>query len=274
MIEILDPGPLATVQDLGRPGYASLGVARSGAFDRSAAALANRLVGNQPGAAVIEVTLGGFLARLHDACTIAVTGAACPGLPDHGVAVTFAAGMELSFARPALGLRTYLAVRGGIDVEPVLGSRATDTLSGVGPTPLAVGDRLTIGSAVAADVSGETAPARPVRSVLRVVPGPRDDWFTSGALDTLTSTAWTVRPESNRIGLRLDGPRLDRARADELPSEPMLPGALQVPHDGRPILFGPDAPVTGGYPVLAVVRAADLDCAAQLRPGDEVRFRR
>jgi allophanate hydrolase subunit 2 len=110
--------------------------------------------------------------------------------------------------------------------------------------------------------------------VLRIVPGPRDDWFTADALDVLTSVAWTVRPESNRIGLRLDGPRLERSREDELPSEPTLPGALQVPHDGRPILFGPDAPVTGGYPVLAVVREADLDHAAQLRPGDEVRFRR
>jgi allophanate hydrolase subunit 2 len=113
-----------------------------------------------------------------------------------------------------------------------------------------------------------------VRHVLRVVPGPRDDWFAADALEVLTSTAWTVRPESDRIGLRLDGPRLARSRAEELPSEPLLAGAVQVPPDGRPILFGPDAPVTGGYPVLAVVREGDLDGAAQLRPGDRVGFSR
>jgi biotin-dependent carboxylase-like uncharacterized protein len=274
MIEVLATGPLATVQDLGRPGYATLGVPRSGAFDRAAAALANRLVGNEPGAALIELTLGGLRVRLHDATTVAVTGAACPGPRDSGVAVTLGAGVEFGFGTPRDGLRTYLGVRGGIDVEPVLGSRATDTLSGLGPARLAAGDRLPIGSAVGGDVSGETASSGRVRYVLRIIPGPRDDWFSPEALRVLTSTAWTVRPECDRIGLRLDGPRLTRAREEELPSEPTLPGALQVPPDGRPILFGPDAPVTGGYPVLAVVRDADLDHAAQLRPGDEIKFSR
>lgn len=274
MIEILASGPLTTVQDLGRPGYATLGVPRSGAFDRAGAALANRLVGNAADAAVLEITLGGLRARLLDAATVALTGAPCAGRLDAGVAVTLPAGTELALGRPAEGLRTYLAVRGGIAVRAVLGSRSTDTLSGLGPAPLRAGDRLDVGAAVAGDVGAEAYSPRPYRTVLRIVAGPRDDWFAPQALKLLTATAWTVRAESDRVGLRLDGPRLDRIRTEELPSEPVLPGALQVPPDGRPILFGPDAPVTGGYPVLAVVRAADLDAAAQLRPGDQLRFSR
>lgn len=272
MIEILATGPLATIQDRGRSGYAALGVPRSGAFDRAAAALANRLVGNAAEAAVVELTLGGFRARLDQAATIALTGASCPGELDFGVARSLPAGAGLALGTPPTGLRSYLAVRGGIAVEPVLGSRSTDILSGLGPAPLGAGDRLPIGDLVACDVPGAFAADPYIRAALRVVPGPRLDWFAPNALDVLTQTAWTVRSESDRIGLRLDGPRLERIRGDELPSEPLLPGAVQVPPDGRPILFGPDAPVTGGYPVLAVVRGADLDLAAQLRPGDPLHF--
>jgi biotin-dependent carboxylase-like uncharacterized protein len=271
VIEIVAPGPLATVQDLGRPGYAALGVAHSGAFDRMALRLGNRLIGNADDAAAIEVTLGGLAVRLLAPATIAFTGAVCTGAPDWGAAVSLPAGASFRLAAPATGLRSYLAVRGGIEVPRVLGSRSTDTLSGIGPAPLQAGDRLPIGTSADQFVGATAAePAR--RMSLPVRFGPRDDWFTPAARTALLDATWMVRPECDRVGVRLDGPVLARSRTDELPSEPTLPGAVQVPPDGRPIVFGPDAPVTGGYPVIAVV--TDLGPAAQLRPGDSVRFRR
>jgi biotin-dependent carboxylase-like uncharacterized protein len=274
VIEVLATGPLATVQDSGRLGYAGLGVARAGAFDRAALRAANRLVGNPPGAAGIEFVHGGLVVRCTVASTVAATGAVCAGF-GWGVARTVAAGSVLRFGAPAAGLRSYLAVRGGIDVEPELGSRSTDTLGGLGPAPLASGDVLAVGPQPGGPVpAADTPPRFSAPAGFRIVAGPRDDWFAPAALDALISTLWTVRPDSDRVGIRLDGPPLLRARSGELPSEPTLPGALQVPPDGRPILFGPDAPTTGGYPVIAVVRDADLDGAAQLRPGDPVRFNR
>lgn len=270
MIEVLQAGPLTTIQDLGRPGFAALGVARSGAFDRAAARLANRLVGNPDGAALLEVTLGGLTVRALDAVTVALTGAACPGL-DHGTPRTLAAGQLVRLRAPAQGLRSYLAVRGGLAVAPTLGSCSTDTLSGLGPSPVVAGDRLPVGPAPRLPVSDAlTAGATRVAAGLPLLPGPRADWFAGDALGLLVRSTWWVRADSDRVGIRLDGPPLPRAVPTELPSEPTRPGALQVPADGRPILFGPDAPVTGGYPVLAVL--ADLDPAAQLRPGDPVRF--
>lgn len=273
MIEIVAPGPLTTVQDAGRPGWASVGVPHSGAFDRAAARLANRLVGNDPALAALEVTMGGLALLARDAVTVALTGAPCPGA-DWGVAVSLAAGSALRLGRPARGLRSYLAVRGGLAVDRVLGSRSTDLLSGIGPPLVRAGDRLPVGPPPLASPSGAVAPTCWPRHTLRVYVGPRADWFTGDALDRLTGATWTVRPESDRVGVRLDGPPLRRARAGELPSEPTRPGAVQVPADGRPIVFGPDAPVTGGYPVIAVVADADLDAAAQLRPGDSLRFTR
>lgn len=271
MIEVLAPGPLTTLQDGGRAGMAALGVPRSGAFDRAALRLANRLVGNPEYAPALEATFGGLELFVHDAATVALTGAPCPGL-DHAVPVTLPAGSRVRLGAPAQGLRSYLAVRGGVVVEPVLGSASTDTLSGLGPAALRAGDRLVIGSQSAGQVSAGTGGAARFGGVLRVIAGPRDDWFEPAALDVLTAATWTVRADSNRIGVRLDGPPLARTRADELPSEATLPGALQVPPDGRPIVLGPDAPVTGGYPVIAVVRDADLDLAGQLRPGQPLRF--
>ncbi|PZS31908.1 MAG: allophanate hydrolase [Pseudonocardiales bacterium] len=273
MIEILEPGPYASIQDGGRPGYGRLGVARSGAFDRAALRLANRLVGNGPDAAAIEVTLGGLSIRVHDAVTLALTGAACPGF-DWGSATTLPPGAVLHLGAPPQGLRSYLGVRGGLAATAELGSRSTDTLSGLGPAALRPGDQLPVGTDITDEVRGASAAPGPVRGGLRVIAGPRDDWFTPAALSLLTERAWTVRPDSNRVGIRLAGPGLERVRPGELASEPTLPGALQVPPDGRPILLGPDSPVTGGYPVIAVVRDDDLDAAAQLRPGDSITFRR
>jgi biotin-dependent carboxylase-like uncharacterized protein len=271
MIEIVEAGALATVQDLGRHGLAHLGVPRSGAFARQALRLANRLVGNADGAAAIEATLG-LAFRVDVATTVAFTGAVCAGAPDWNAAVTLAADTVIRLRPPAAGVRSYVAVRGGLAVPPVLGSRSTDLLSGLGPAPLRAGDRLPVGPQPAAPVAGTPGAVPEPRRELTVRFGPRADWFSEQASRVLLASEWTVGPDANRIGIRLAGPPLERAVLDELPSEPTLPGALQVPPDGRPILFGPDSPVTGGYPVIAVVDRAGLEAAAQLRPGDTVRF--
>jgi biotin-dependent carboxylase-like uncharacterized protein len=272
MIEVLASGPGVFVQDGGRLGYAALGVPRSGAFDRGAWRAANRIVGNPPGAAALEVTLGGFSFRAAAACTVAVTGALCPGAP-WGTAISLRAGERLRLGTPNTGVRSYVAVRGGIDVAPVLGSRSTDTLGGLGPAPVRPGDLLAVGPQPATPVPGVDAVPAGRQQPLRLLPGPRADWLEPNGITLLCSTDWRVRADSDRIGVRLAGPALRRRRHDELPSEPTLPGAVQVPADGRPIVFGPDAPVTGGYPVVAVLADADLDELAQLRPGETVRFR-
>ncbi|MEV6879638.1 biotin-dependent carboxyltransferase family protein [Amycolatopsis sp. NPDC051128] len=276
-LEVVRPGFAATVQDLGRPGHAALGVGRSGAADRTSLRLANRLVGNEPGAAALEVTLGGLVLRASGLTTVAVTGAGCPVTAGGRAAgpnapITLRAGEELALGTASTGLRCYVAVRGGIDVPPVLGSRATDTLGKLGPPPLAGGMLLPVGSPGGFPVV-DLAPraALPDAPVLRVTPGPRRDWFA--APDRLLSTVYTVSPDSDRVGIRLTGPPLERLRHDELPSEACVPGSLQVPPSGRPILFHADSPTTGGYPVIAVVEEDDLDLAAQLRPGQTVRFR-
>jgi biotin-dependent carboxylase-like uncharacterized protein len=280
VLTVLAAGPLTTVQDRGRPGYAGIGVPRSGAADGAAAALANRLVGNDDFAATLEVTAGGLRVRAERTLLVAVTGAPSPVAVDgrpapFGAPLTLGPGAELALAMPPVGLRSYLAVRGGIDVRPVLGSRSTDTLSGLGPAPLRPGDRLPVGDLSAEEPFVDVAPVRPPSSapVLRVLPGPRRDWLEPGAWTALTTRKWTVTADSNRVGLRLAGPTLARARDEELPSEGLVPGAVQVPPDGAPVLFLADHPVTGGYPVLAVVVTADLPAAAQLRPGDSLTFR-
>ncbi|SDY95273.1 biotin-dependent carboxylase uncharacterized domain-containing protein [Saccharopolyspora shandongensis] len=279
-LEILAAGPLATIQDLGRPGLAGIGVGRSGAADAGSFRLANRLVGNDEGAAAIEVTFGGLAVRATRDLTAAVTGATCPITVDGRVAAAnsvlrIPAGAELRMGVPGCGLRSYLAVRGGVAVPPVLGSRATDVLAGLGPEPLTSGAVLPVGPPPDRFPQVDVAPVAVCPAdeiVLRVAPGPRHDWFVDDALTTLVSEPYEVTADSNRIGMRLDGPALDRSRTEELPSEGMVAGALQVPPSARPTLFLADHPVTGGYPVIAVVAAADLDAAAQARPGQRIRF--
>lgn len=279
-LEVLATGPLATVQDAGRPGLADIGVGASGAADRVSYRLANRLVANDPDAAAAEITLGGFTARAHGDLVVAVTGAACPiEIDGRGAAadsvLRLPAGAVLRLGTPAAGLRSYLAVRGGIDVAPVLGSRATDLLAGLGPPQLHPGSLLPVGPAPATFPVVDLAPVPGPPDgdvVLRARTGPRADWFTEQALRSLADSRFEVSPDSNRIGMRLDGPELPRARTDELPSEGMVPGALQVPPSARPTLFLTDHPVTGGYPVIAVVRADDVALAAQVRPGQHVWF--
>jgi biotin-dependent carboxylase-like uncharacterized protein len=273
-LTVLATGPLTTVQDAGRPGQGALGVGRSGACDRAAAALANRLVGNHPDAAVLEVTLGGLALRADADLVVATTGARCSGA--HNAPTALPAGRELRLGLPDTGLRTYVAVRGGVAVEPVLGSRSTDLLSGLGPAPLTVGTVLPVGTAVGPMPGVDLAPVAdpPGGEVtVRVLPGPRADWFAEEAVRALTGTPWTVTDESNRIGLRLSGVVLERTRSGELASEGMVRGALQVPPSGQPVLFLADAPVTGGYPVIGYVDDADVDRCGQLRPGQTLRFR-
>ncbi|THA82361.1 biotin-dependent carboxyltransferase family protein [Streptomyces sp. A0592] len=279
---VVRPGALTTVQDRGRPGYAHLGVPRSGALDTAAYALANRLVGNPPGAAVLETTLDGVSLRAAAATVVAVTGAPCPvrisGRPvAWGAPVRLPAGAELEVGRAESGLRGYVAVRGGLAVPPVLGSRSTDLLSGLGPPVLSAGTVLPVGPAGPDPVSGADAyglPAAPSELLLPLWLGPRADWFTGASLAGLWRSALRVSPRSNRIGLRTEGgPALVRARAGELPSEGMVLGAVQVPPDGLPVVFLADHPVTGGYPVVGVVPPGPaLDAAAQARPGTAVKF--
>ncbi len=276
MITVLAAGSLTTVQDRGRPGLAHLGVPRAGALDRGAADLANRLVGNPTAAAVLEVTLGRFEARADDGRWVAVTGARCPVTVDgrpvaHEQPVWVPEGAVLGLGAPAIGVRSYVAVAGGIEVDPVLGSRATDTLAWVGPPKVVDGTRLPVGFP-AGEPQPHDTPRPRVTGPLRVAPGPRADWFADGTLARLCAAPYVVEPDSNRVGLRVRGEALERRVDDELPSEGMVLGAIQVPPSGQPVVFLADHPPTGGYPVVGVVLAEDLWQCAQLRPGDEVRF--
>ncbi|MFO6451633.1 MULTISPECIES: biotin-dependent carboxyltransferase family protein [unclassified Aeromicrobium] len=279
-LRVMEPGALSLVQDLRRPGLGDLGVGPSGAFDRRALREANHLVGNPADAAVVEALGGGLALVATTAHVVAVTGAAGPlavdGVPvDSGRVLALRRGQVLRLGAPALGLRWTVAVAGGITVPPVLGSRSTDTLAALGPAPLSAGAELTVG-VPAEGVSLEAYPAVLASGevTVRVVLGPRDDWFTPAAVADLLSSPWRVDPVSDRIGVRLDGPALERARDGELESEPVLRGSIQVTTSGRPVVLGPDHPVTGGYPVIGVVADADTDLLAQVRPGDVVRFRR
>ncbi|MBD0837736.1 MULTISPECIES: biotin-dependent carboxyltransferase family protein [unclassified Streptomyces] len=278
-LAVVRAGALTTVQDTGRPGHAHLGVPRSGALDGPSAALVNRLVGNPRGAAVLETTLNGVAVRPGSTVTAAVAGAPCPVTVDGrpvawGAPVRVPAGSVLDVGPAVRGVRSYVAVSGGVAVEAVLGSRSTDLLSGLGPPPLTDGTVLPLGhpTDVHARVDVAPQPAPPAELLLRVTLGPRDDWFTPEATRAFTTRTYRVSPTSNRIGLRTEGPALERSVTGELPSEGMVLGAVQVPPDGRPVVFLADHPTTGGYPVIGVVRTPDLPAAAQAAPGTPVRF--
>jgi biotin-dependent carboxylase-like uncharacterized protein len=222
------------------------------------------------------LTFGGLAVRAGCDLLVVTTGAPCSGATAHDAPVRLRAGAELRLGAPDRGLRTYLGVRGGIDVPPVLGSRSTDVLAGLGPPVVAVGDVLPVGTSPLPLPGVDLAPvADPPDGevVVPVLAGPRADWFTDAAWATLTGAGYTVTSDSNRVGLRLDGPPLERVRAGELPSEGMVRGALQVPPAGTPVLFLADHPVTGGYPVVGYVVDEHVDRCAQLRPGQTLRFR-
>lgn len=286
-------GLQALIQDRGRPGRADVGISSSGALDRSAADRAARLVGNMPGTACLESVLGGLSLRAAGDQVLAVTGAAVElevvstestedgWRPRTGLPFALKDGQTLRVGAPSDGLRVYVAVRGGIDVPAVIGSRATDTLAGLGPTALSDGDRLAVGrdpgtavdwplEVAGAPVDEKTSPSGPLE--VRVVLGPRDDWFTPEALESFQEQEWVVAAASDRVGARLEGQELARSIERELPSEGTVPGSIQVPASGLPVVFLRDHPVTGGYPVIACVLEADLDLMAQAAPGRTVRF--
>ncbi|MFF3955488.1 biotin-dependent carboxyltransferase family protein [Streptomyces sp. NPDC001890] len=279
-LDVVRAGALTTVQDEGRAGWAHLGVPRAGALDAPALRLANRLVGNAEDAAVLETTATGCGVRPRRSTVVVVGGAACRVTVDGrpvawGVPVPVPAGAVLDAGPAEDGLRSYLAFRGGLAPKPVLGSRSADLLSGLGPAPLRDGDVEPLGTPAGPVPPVPDAvpwPGVPTELVLPVRLGPRHAWFTDGALRTLATAAYRVSPHSNRIGLRTEGPVLERAREGELPSEGMVLGAVQIPPDGRPVVFLNDHPTTGGYPVVGVVPEAALVGAAQAVPGVRVRF--
>ncbi|WP_258006645.1 carboxyltransferase domain-containing protein [Arthrobacter sp. AFG20] len=307
-LRVLSPGIHSLIQDLGRQGHSALGVSAAGALDRASLRRANRLVGNAPSAAAIETVAGGLRVQAIGDQVLAVAGApsaltvvtpsATPsetetGDPQNGdaqktaearqrtvpVAAPFALldGEILTIGVPDAGFRSYVAVRGGVDAPPVLGSRSTDTMSGIGPKPLAAGQVLPSGGAAESGVVGspEIQPEYPGEGVtlLDIILGPRADWFDQAAIDSLCAQDWTVKPESNRVGMRLQGTPLERSRTGELPSEGTVAGAIQMPPEGLPVLFLADHPITGGYPVIGVVVDHQLDLAAQVPIGGSIRFR-
>jgi KipI family sensor histidine kinase inhibitor len=265
VLRVVSAGVATSFQDRGRAGYGHLAVPGSGAVDRHSADLVNRLVGNPPDAASLE-TAGGLV--------LEVTAPALVADSATGAVDTLGAGQTLK-VNPAAGEQwAYLAVRGGFEAGPVLGSRSWDSLSRLGPPPLQPGDLLGTGQEPATPVATEQAPhpSSEQATVVRVREGPRADWFVPEALDVLTSADWTVTSTS-RVGARLGGPGLLRTNSAELPSEGLVVGAIQVPPDGKPVALLADHPTTGGYPVIAVVEEADLGRLAQRPPGSIVRFR-
>jgi biotin-dependent carboxylase-like uncharacterized protein len=281
-LRMLRAAPQLLVQDCGRPGWAHVGVPPSGALDPAALALANRLVGNSEAAAGLEILVGGCRLRAERSVRVALTGAQLPLSVDAvpkpwGCAVSVGPGQHIEVGTSPTGLRSWLAVGGGLDVASTLGSRSTDTLTGLGPSPVRAGDLLPVGAVPDRLGPGEAVPAvcRMGATRLGVRLGPRHDAFTAESIAALVAVTYVVSAHSDRVGVRLealDGSRLMRRGEEEMESEGLVTGAVQVPSGGQPLVFLADHPVTGGYPVVAVVDAADLGRCAQLRPGGRVRF--
>jgi len=287
-LRILATDRPALFQDIGRPGNAHQGVSQSGAADQEALRNANGLVGNPPATAAIEVTYGGFSLRTDMPETLAVAGAPTPitilTVDGRSVSISsempFAldAGETLKLGAPSTGVRTYLALRGGYDVPEILGSSSTDTLAKIGPAAIKAGDLIVPAHGPSSAVSAHplavaSLPKGSDTVVLDVIMGPRTDWFTPEAIRTFVEQPWTVTPESSRVGVRLYGlTALERDNVEELPSEGTSVGSIQVPRNGQPVLFLADHPITGGYPVIAVVANHHLSLAAQLPIGVRVRF--
>ncbi len=283
MIRVLSPGLLTTVQDLGRTGLGALGVPPGGAADAHALRLGNLLLGNDEGAAALEVTLVGPELFFEGEALVALAGAPFAATVDGEVvpawsAMRVRAGRRLDLGRTVSGARGYLCVRGGIDVPRVLGSRSTDVATGFGGFDgrvLAAGDLLAFGKAGDAPrglrVDAATALWNGPRRLLRVTPGPQQHWFSPRALASFFSRSFRVSASSSRTGVRLEGEPLE-APPRSLVTEGVVAGAVQVPAGGLPIVLLVEHPSTGGYPKIASVISADLSALAQLRPGDEIRF--
>jgi biotin-dependent carboxylase-like uncharacterized protein len=286
LLEIIEPGLLTTIQDVGRAGLTADGVTAGGAADTWSLGVANALVGNAPGAAALELTLAGPTLRAIERVTVGlagtiagrVVGAGAQVAP--GTSVTLQRGETLRIDAATTGARGYLAVPGGIDVPVVLGSRSTAlgaAFGGLEGRALRAGDR--IGSAATGEAL-EPPPTRwpgapaPPSGPIRVLPGPHAHLLGGAALEALVTTDWSVESASDRIGLRLHGPGLPGAETPELATMGVLAGAIQVPRDRRPIVLLADHQPTGGYPVVAVAIRADLPALGQVAPGTSLRFER
>ncbi|QIK63506.1 5-oxoprolinase/urea amidolyase family protein [Leucobacter viscericola] len=288
-LTVIDAGLQTLIEDAGRLGASGMGVGESGVSIRRAYQQANRLVGNRPGAAALELSHGGFAVEAVSTTVLALAGAprvgqitgpfGTRGVPE-GQAFRLSVGERLTLGAPSAGLRSVLALRGGVAATPVLGSRSRDTLAGLGPESLIAGDTISVASEAILPVSAPEAtaaqlPAAGEVTTLRVILGPRDGWFDEASIDRFFAQSWDVTPRSDRVGVRLAGDALTRSPdfdGKELPSEGMVLGAIQIPPDGQPVLFLADRPLTGGYPVIAVVHDDDIELAAQLAPGCRVRF--
>ncbi|MEW6119014.1 MAG: biotin-dependent carboxyltransferase family protein [Pseudomonadota bacterium] len=281
IVEVLRPGLGDLVMDAGRPGWRRLGVPAGGAADRGALAAANRLVGNPPEAAGLEIVGRGPYLHFPRGGVIALTGAPFRTVRAAGLAagwnqtLVLAAEEILRMGEPEAGYRCWLAVRGGLAVVPVLGSASTLPQAGWGGhhgRPLRTGDVLHTGKTnVGVHLMRAHPAVLPHDAPVRVVAGPQSAAFTDEGLAAFVGGAFRVDPASDRRGIRLAGPRV-ASRKTDWPTQGVLPGAIQVPPDGQPIILGWDGPVTGGYPVIATVIDADLPRLAQLRPGATLRF--
>jgi biotin-dependent carboxylase-like uncharacterized protein len=278
-LEAVRGGALTTVQDLGRPGFAHLAVPRSGALDVPAMRLANRLVGNPENAAVLETTLDGVAVKAKKLCYMAITGAIADVRVDGrhaawGLPLPIRPGEVIDIGPARHGVRSYLAVSGGITVAPTMGSRSTDLLTGLGPAFVRTGSVLPLGPVVGQPARIDYAPYRLPGGELNLTCylGPRDDRITEGSISLLRSATWTVSAQSNRIGLRLEGPTLRWRTNNELLSEGLVLGSVQVPADGQPVVFLADHPTTGGYPAIGVIPAPDIWLCAQAAVGSTIRF--
>lgn len=282
-LQIVKPGLLTTVQDLGRFGHQAFGVPVAGPMDAFSHRLANLLVGNDADAATLEITLIGPELIVEAETTIAIAGAHFEVTCDDraaplGASFAVRPGQRVKFGRIVQGARAYLAVAGGVQTGPVLGSRATHLVSRMGGfegRALAAGDRIPVaagpGRRPARKAAGLTLPTKG-RALLRVVPGPQDDWFQPDALKRISGVSFRISSRSNRMGYRLEGPPLPRVRDGELISEPVGLGAIQVPAAGEPILLMADRQTAGGYPKIGHVISADIPLAGQLAPGDFIEF--
>lgn len=280
-IEVQSPGMLTTVQDLGRPGWQTMGVTPGGAVDRQALRVGNLLLANAPEAAALECTLVGPRLRFSAATYVCLAGAEAEKLPMWRP-FRVEAGDELEIGPLRLGARLMVCVAGGIDVPAVLGSRSTHLQAGFGGVEgraLRRGDVLPVGPSQLQPlgsggwtVSRELVPVYETNPRVRVLPGPQWRAFTAAARDRFFATEFAVSPQSDRMGLRLEGAPILRQENEELVSEPVTTGTVQVPPDGSPIVLLADRQTLGGYPKLATVIAVDLPLVAQLRPGDHLRF--
>lgn len=288
MVEVIKPGMLTTIQDLGRTGYQQFGMVVSGAMDAYAFRMANLLAGNSDGAAALEITLKGPILKILRNCTLSVTGGDLSPLVDGKpipmwATVHIHAGSLLEFGRPQSGCRSYLAINGGFDVPQVMGSRSTYLRAGIGGfhgRALREGDRLCV-----ADNSSLPPSLKPIRRLspslipeyqedieLRVIPGPQWDYFTKESQALFLSSIFHISPQSDRMGYRLSGATLEVKPNHEQITDPIPLGAVQVPAEGNPIILLADRQTTGGYPKIATIISVDIPKIAQGKPGDQVRF--